>query len=170
MCTVHAACLLVFVHSCSCHSYAAYSSRPCCLQCVLRTQVLLVLAGAGAQHYQVSVRAGEAQAVTWDGSRLYWFDEAPQALQFNPYVKSGYRAGKGTCQEPSVLKLGDGRSQHVFLPFLLVLCAPEGWSCCLPFLFCKTLSSKVWPAFTSCLACSIRSVCVGRARWCLSLV
>lgn len=27
-------------------------------------------------------------------SRLYWWDEVPQVLQFNPYVKSGYRAGR----------------------------------------------------------------------------
>ena len=24
---------------------------------------------------------------------LYWWDEVPKVLQFNPYVKSGYRAG-----------------------------------------------------------------------------
>jgi hypothetical protein len=32
-------------------------------------------------------------AVQWDGQRLYWFDEAPPVLQFNKYVRSGYRAG-----------------------------------------------------------------------------
>ena len=24
---------------------------------------------------------------------LYWWDEVPAVLQFNPYIKSGYRAG-----------------------------------------------------------------------------
>ena len=32
-------------------------------------------------------------AVQWDGRRLYWFEEAPPVLQFNKYVRSGYRAG-----------------------------------------------------------------------------
>lgn len=32
-------------------------------------------------------------AVQWDGQRLYWFDEAPPALQYNKFVRSGYRAG-----------------------------------------------------------------------------
>lgn len=27
-------------------------------------------------------------------NRLLWWDEAPAVLQFNPYVKSGYRAGQ----------------------------------------------------------------------------
>lgn len=26
-------------------------------------------------------------------SKLYWWDEVPAVLQFNPYIKSGYRAG-----------------------------------------------------------------------------
>ena len=30
-------------------------------------------------------------------SRLLWWDEAPAVLQFNPYVKHGYRAGQPTC-------------------------------------------------------------------------
>lgn len=33
----------------------------------------------------------------WDGSRLYWFDEAPAVLQFNRFVRSGYRAGLKPC-------------------------------------------------------------------------
>ena len=27
------------------------------------------------------------------GCQLYWWDEVPAVLQFNPYIKSGYRAG-----------------------------------------------------------------------------
>lgn len=34
-----------------------------------------------------------AAAVQWDGQRLYWFDEAPPVLQYNKFVRSGYRAG-----------------------------------------------------------------------------
>lgn len=33
----------------------------------------------------------------WDGSRLYCFDEAPPVLQFNRFVRSGYRAGLTPC-------------------------------------------------------------------------
>lgn len=45
-----------------------------------------------------SCRSGDATpaaapALQWDGQRLYWFDEAPPALQYNKHVRSGYRAG-----------------------------------------------------------------------------
>lgn len=30
-------------------------------------------------------------------ARLLWWDEAPAVLQFNPYVKHGYRAGQSDC-------------------------------------------------------------------------
>lgn len=44
-----------------------------------------------------SCRDGEGGAAVpaaqWDGQRLYWFDEAPPVLQYNEFVRSGYRAG-----------------------------------------------------------------------------
>lgn len=36
---------------------------------------------------------GVGSSATWDGHRLYWFDEAPPPLQYNQFVRSGYRAG-----------------------------------------------------------------------------
>ena len=35
----------------------------------------------------------------WDGSQLYWFDELPTDLRFNPDVRSGYRAGTGLIRD-----------------------------------------------------------------------
>mmetsp|Transcript_18221 Transcript_18221/g.54829 ORF Transcript_18221/g.54829 Transcript_18221/m.54829 type:complete len:345 (-) Transcript_18221:1785-2819(-) len=50
--------------------------------------------GYSAQHSEPRAKDG----VEWDGSRLYWFDEAPPVLQFNKFVHSGYRAGMTHCQ------------------------------------------------------------------------
>jgi len=44
------------------------------------------------------VNGSAAAAVQWDGSRLYWFEEAPPALQYNTFVRSDYRAGMPYCQ------------------------------------------------------------------------
>ena len=34
--------------------------------------------------------------------RLYWFDELPEVLQYNKYVRSGYRAGEAMQSPVSV--------------------------------------------------------------------
>ena len=54
----------------------------------------------------VPVTASETQASSKTDSshkthpKLYWWDEVPEVLQFNPYVKSGYRAGAlDACKE-----------------------------------------------------------------------
>jgi predicted membrane channel-forming protein YqfA (hemolysin III family) len=110
--------------------------------------------GASAQHYQVNVRAGEVPAVTWDGSRLYWFDEAPPALQFNPYVKSGYRAGMTVpqcCRSIFQYHNETGNVLVHLIPVLLTLCGlalgllkpwPAAttafWETVIPILLCLT--------------------------------
>ncbi len=35
----------------------------------------------------------KADNTSREHSKLYWWDEVPAVLQFNPYIKSGYRAG-----------------------------------------------------------------------------
>lgn len=54
-------------------------------------------------------------------SDLYWWDEVPQVLQFNPYVKSGYRAGKLRADSRDVMH---GES------LLLLLCSTANARCC----------------------------------------
>jgi len=36
----------------------------------------------------------KADNTSREHSKLYWWDEVPAVLQFNPYIKSGYRAGE----------------------------------------------------------------------------
>ena len=43
----------------------------------------------------VPFRAGQSRnTAAWTGTRLYWFEEAPAELQYNRFIRSGYRAGK----------------------------------------------------------------------------
>eukprot|EP00884_Botryococcus_braunii_P010567 jgi/Botrbrau1/19511/Bobra.0035s0011.1 len=43
-------------------------------------------------------RQSSAGLHSYGPDRLYWFDEAPPQLQFNKYIRSGYRAGLSPCQ------------------------------------------------------------------------
>lgn len=36
-------------------------------------------------------------APVYGPGRLYWFEEAPPQLQFNRFIRSGYRAGGSPC-------------------------------------------------------------------------
>lgn len=61
----------------------------------------------GQSRQSANIRQGSAEnscsfsnikcGVQWDASRLYWFEEAPPVLQFNRFVRSGYRAGLTPC-------------------------------------------------------------------------
>lgn len=72
---------------------------PLCARLAVSTDVLGIIGdAAGVVRVIATGTSGlsKADITSQEHSKLYWWDEAPAVLQFNPYIKSGYRAGKQT--------------------------------------------------------------------------
>ncbi len=70
---------------------------PLCTRLAVSIDVLCVIGdAAGVVRVTATGTSGLSKADNKfrEHSKLYWWDEVPAVLQFNPYIKSGYRAGE----------------------------------------------------------------------------
>lgn len=81
------------------HAKRFTSLRPLCARLAVSSDVLGIIGdAAGVVRVIAAGTSGLSKAVKTSRkqSKLYWWDEVPAVLQFNPYIKSGYRAGEQT--------------------------------------------------------------------------
>ena len=57
------------------------------------SKVLGIIGDAAGVVRVTATGLSKAHNTSREHSKLYWWDEVPAVLQFNPYIKSGYRAG-----------------------------------------------------------------------------